>query len=175
MKYHPVFLGLEDKNLDDYNETVELWGFDKTVELLVELIRRYQPDVIVTHDIEGEYGHNQHKLTSAAMRRAVLMAADPECCPESYEQYGLWEVKKLYIHLYEGNQITMSVYDEPMDELNGLTPTQVASIGYSKHASQQKYYQMDKQGVKYDNRVYGLISTTVGEDVLKNDFFENIP
>ena len=33
---------------------------------------------------------------------------------------------------------------------------------------------MEKQGVQYDNRKYGLILTNVGDDVAKNDLFENI-
>lgn len=171
---HPVFVGLEDKRLKDYNETVDLWGLEETEDIITELLRQYQPDVVVTHDINGEYGHNQHKLTSAVVRRAVYLAADAESDPESAEKYGTWTPKKLYIHLYEGNEITMTVYDEPMDELGGLTATQVATIAYSKHVSQQKYYSMEKQGVQYDNRKYGLIYSTVGDDVAKNDFFENI-
>lgn len=174
LKNHPIFLNYTDRRLDDYEKTVDLWGLETTEAAIVELIRKYQPDVIVTHDINGEYGHNQHKLTSYAVRRAYWLAADPESYPASYETYGLWETKKLYVHLYESNQLTMTAYDEPMEELNGLTPTQVATIGYSKHVSQQKYFSMENHGVRYDNRLYGLISTTVGDDVEHNDFFENI-
>ncbi len=174
LRNHPIFLGLKDKNLDSYEETVALWGLEETEELMVEQIRKYKPDVIVTHDINGEYGHNQHKLTSAVIRRAVLLAADPESYPDSVAEYGVWDVKKTYIHLYEGNQLTMEAYDEPMAELNGLTPTEVATIGYAKHESQHNAYSMQNQGVKYDNRVYGLIRTTVGDDEAKNDLFEHI-
>ncbi len=174
LKNHPAFVGLEDKRLNDYDETVNLWGLEKTEQIVTELLRKYQPDVVVTHDINGEYGHNQHKLTSAVVRRAVYLAADAESDPESAAQYGTWETKKLYIHLYEGNQLTMTAYDEPLEELGGLTATQVATIAYSKHVSQQKYYSMEKQGVQYDNRKYGLILTNVGDDVAKNDLFENI-
>ena len=174
LKTHPIFVGFEDKRIADYEETVALWGLETTEAAVVELIRQYKPDVIVTHDIDGEYGHNQHKLTSYAVRRAIRLAADPESYPTSYEQYGLWDIKKLYIHLYEGNQLTMTAYDEPMEELNGLTPTQVATIAYAKHVSQQKYYTMERDGKRYDNRVYGLIYTTVGDDVRKDDLFENV-
>lgn len=174
LKNHPVFVGLEDKRLNDYDETVNLWGLEKTEQIVTELLRKYQPDVVVTHDINGEYGHNQHKLTSAVVRRAVYLAADAESDPASAAKYGTWEIKKLYIHLYEGNQLTMTAYDEPLEALGGLTATQVATIAYSKHVSQQKYYSMEKQGVQYDNRKYGLILTNVGDDVAKNDLFENV-
>ena len=174
LKTHPIFLNFEDKDLNDYEKTVNLWGLEEIEAAVVELIRKYQPDVVVTHDIDGEYGHNQHKLTSYAVRRAVMLATDPESYPASYEDYGLWDVKKAYIHLYDGNQLTMTAYDEPMDALNGLTPTQVATIAYSKYVSRQKRHNIVSEGVRYDNRVYGLIRTTVGDDEAHNDFFENI-
>ena len=174
LKNHPIFVGFEDKRLRDYDETVALWGLENTEAAVVELIRKYQPDVIVTHAIDGEYGHNQHKLTSYVVRRAIRLAADPESYPTSYEEYGLWDIKKLYIHLYEGNQLTMTAYDEPLEELNGLSATQVATIAYAKHVSQQKYYTMEEDGRRYDNRVYGLIYTSVGDDARQNDLFENV-
>ncbi len=175
LEYHPVFIGLKDKNISSYEEAVKLWeSMDATENVLVDLIRRYQPDVIVTHDVNGEYGHNQHKITCAAVQSAVTKAGDSTVSPDSAERYGVWTPKKLYIHLYAENPIFMEVYDEPSERFEGMTMTEVATIGYSKHCSQQGAYSMEKQGVKYDNRKYGLVFTTVGQDVEKNDFFENI-
>ncbi|MBQ2956956.1 MAG: PIG-L family deacetylase, partial [Clostridia bacterium] len=62
LKYHPIFVGFRDKLADDYEEAVDLWGWETTENALVDIIRKYQPDVIVTHDVNGEYGHNQHKV-----------------------------------------------------------------------------------------------------------------
>lgn len=174
LKYHPIFVGFRDVKLDSYNDTVDIWGMDNTVNTLVDLIRKYRPEVIVTHDINGEYGHNQHKVTCAAVRSAVSQAGDPAISPDSASTYGTWTPKKLYIHLFDQNEIYMSVYDEPVEELGGMSMTQIATIGYSKHVSQQNYFSMEEHGVKYDNRKYGLAFTTVGEDVEKNDFFENV-
>lgn len=174
LEYHPIFVGLEDKRPDKYETAVELWGMSATEATLAALIRKYQPEVIVTHDVDGEYGHTQHMVTSAAVQSAVNRAMDPTVDPASAEKYGLWTPKKLYIHLYEEKQITMEVYDQPMEELDGMTATEVATIGYSKHVSQQDAFTMEKHGVRYDNRKYGLAFTTVGDDVEKNDFFENI-
>ncbi len=174
LKYHPIFVGFVDKRINDYQETVNLWGMETTENALVDIIRKYQPEVIVTHDVNGEYGHNQHKVTCAAVQSAVTKAGDPAISTQSAEQYGTWTPKKLYIHLYEDNALLMDVYDDPEAGINGLSMTQIATIGYSKHVSQQNYYTMEVHGVKYDNRKYGLAFTTVGEDVEKNDFFENI-
>ena len=60
-----------------------------------------------------------------------------------------------------------------MKELNGYTPLKVAQIGFEEHASQTKNYAVKSHGT-YDNSKFGLYFTTVGPDVKKNDFLENI-
>ena len=172
-KHYPEFINLKDARLDSFDESVELWGGKENIlKEMVERIRRYKPEVIVTQDFNGEYGHNQHKVTARATPYAIEAAADPNQFPESYQKYGAWQVKKLYIHLYGENQIRMD-WTSPREALNGYTLLKVAQIGMSKHASQTKYYSV-KDGGQYDNALFGLYMTQVGEDVRKDDFFENI-
>lgn len=174
LEYHPVFVGFKDEYSTSYDKALELWGQSNTENTLAALIRKYKPEVIVSHDVNGEYGHPQHKVTSALVQSAVAKATDPTVDPASAEQYGLWQPKKLYIHLYDEKKITMEVYDEPIEAAGGLTATEMATIGYSKHVSQQKDFSMEEHGVRFDNRKYGLAFTTVGDDEAKNDFFEHI-
>ena len=173
-RHYPEFINLEDKKVSSIEKGIVLWGGQENIlKEMVERIRRYKPEVIVTQDLDGEYGHNQHKIMARAMEPAIEAAADPTRFPDSYNKYGAWQVKKLYLHLYKENQIRMD-WKTPQPACGGLTLLQVASNGMDKHASQTKYYKV-KDGGKYDNALYGLALTTVGEDVEKNDFFENIP
>ena len=94
---------------------------------------------------------------------------------ESARVYGVWDVKKTYIHLYEDHQIHMDCYDDPLENRDGLSALQLATIGYAKHFSQHGQYQMENQGVQFDNKLFGLYRTTVGYDEVGGDFFENIP
>lgn len=173
-RHYPEFINLQDRNVKSVEAGIELWGGRKNViGELVTRIRRYKPEVIVTHDFEGEYGHNQHKITAQLMPYAVDAAADPTQYAESYKQYGAWQVKKLYIHLFKENEIRMD-WTSPQEKLGGKSLLKVARIGMSKQESQTKYYSV-KNGGKYDNARFGLCMTTVGVDVEKNDFFEHIP
>ena len=54
----------------------------------MERIRRFRPEVILTHDLNGEYGHNQHKVTARTMQAAIEAAADPTRYPASAQLYG---------------------------------------------------------------------------------------
>lgn len=173
-RHYPEFINFEDEKVSSIEKGVKLWGGrDNILKEMVARIRRYKPEVIVTQDLDGEYGHNQHKVMARAMEPAIQAAADPNQFPDSYNQYGAWQVKKLYLHLYKENPIRMD-WLSPQDAFNGESLLDVARRGMAKQVSQTKYYKV-KDGGEYDNAKYGLALTTVGEDVQKNDFFENIP
>ena len=173
-RHYPEFINLKDEKVSSIEKGVKLWGGQENIlKEMVARIRRYKPEVIVTQDLDGEYGHNQHKIMARAMQPAIEAAADPNQFPDSYNEYGAWQVKKLYLHLYKENQLRMD-WTSPQDAFNGESLLEVARRGMEKHASQTKYYKV-KDGGEYDNALYGLALTTVGEDVQKNDFFENIP
>ena len=173
VKDYPEFINLKDERVDSISAGVELWGGkEKVLEVLVERIRRFKPEVIVTHDLDGEYGHNQHKITARAMMYAIDAAADESRFPDSLKRYGAWQVKKLYHHLYKQNAIMMD-WTTKLDSLHGYSPLKVAQIGMEKQVSQLKYYAVKNHGT-YDNAKFGLYFTTVGEDVAKNDFLEHI-
>lgn len=144
--------------------------------LLVAEIRRVKPEVVITYDlVNGSINHGANKLTAEITVKAVADAADPTLFPESAEQYGAWQVKKLYIHMYDQNQIFIDV-DTPLDSFDGKTARQVAAEGMYKwkNGAEAAKIQNIRSG-KYHPSDYGLYFSTVGEDVAKNDFLENIP
>ena len=172
LKYHPVFLGLEDYQTYNLAEARALWKEDEPVEKLVRVIRRYKPEVILTHDFDGEYGHAQHKACAQITAEALEAAAREDFDPDSVKEYGTWQVRKMYVHLYGENQIHMD-WTRPLGEDEVVTPIFLAMEAYDKHRSQQAYFSMRKQGVTYDNTLFGLYYTDVGPDIQKNDFMEN--
>ncbi len=174
VRTYPEFINLRDERIKSYEQTLANWGgADSVIEQLVERIRRFRPEVIVTHDLDGEYGHNQHKVTARLMQEAIEAAADPARYPNSAYLYGVWQTKKLYLHLYAENRVYLD-WNTPYEQLGGLTPLQSAQLGYSQHVSQHKYYQVSAGG-KYDNSIFGLAYSTVGPDTEgKNDLFEHL-
>lgn len=170
---YPDFINLKDEKVGSIEAGVSLWGGkDNILSLVVERIRRYKPEVIVTQDLNGEYGHNQHKITARCAKYAIDAAADPEQYPESAQKYGAWQVKKLYHHLYKENTLEMN-WEVPLDSLGGKTALQVAKLGMKEHSSQTDAFAVKSHGT-YDNAKFGLYFTTVGEDEAKNDFLEHI-
>ncbi len=174
LKYHPEFLGLLDSIPDNYDIALSQWdGLDNVVNLIVEKIRKLKPDVIVTHGEDGEYGHQQHIVTSNAVLMAVEAASNPDFHPESYEKYGAWNVKKLYRHQTFGDNVIQMDWNKPLDAFGGRTAIEMSEIGYNRHLSQISYLSYSFADF-YPSNTFALVYSTVGPDVIGGDFFENI-
>ncbi|WP_322802137.1 PIG-L deacetylase family protein [Thermoflexus sp.] len=60
--------------------------FEEVVRRLVALIRELRPDVVLTFDPYGGYGHPDHIYMHRAVREAFERAGDPEVFPEHRAQ-----------------------------------------------------------------------------------------
>jgi len=173
LRNYPVIGPFEDKWADSLEEAEAVFSRYDAAVYLTEQIRRFKPSVIVGHDLLGEYGHGQHVLCALSLTDAVAAAADGDIFPESAEKYGAWNTPKLYLHLYEGNEIIMD-WNVPMTRFGGKTAMDVAREAFAKHESQQGFFYVYGEGDDWDSRRFGLYRSTVGEDIAKNDVFENI-
>lgn len=173
LKYHPITLGLEDFYTMNVGLAHSKWKRNDPLGMLVRFVRQYKPEVIVCQDLNGEYGHAQHKVTAQLVTESIAQAARDDYDPNSLSAWGAWQVKKLYIHLYEKNQIKMD-WNMPLEDSGVITPLFLATEGFDKHRSQQSAFSMRRHGVEYDNTLFGLYYTAVGPDKKQNDFMENI-
>ena len=162
------------------------YTYDDFLGYTVGIIRRFKPLVLVTHDLNGEYGHGAHVLNADTCVNALGVSGDPSQFTESAERYGVWVPQKMYVHLYDQNQIEMD-WDTPYDSMGGYTPFQMTQQGWMHHVSQHyawfyrwilgtKYAPISAatQIKTYSPCKYGLYHSLVGEDISKNDMFEHI-
>lgn len=149
-----------------------VWHEDKVKAWVTEQVRKYKPQVIIGHDVRGEYGHVAHRIASDMVLYAAKAAGQAGKHPESAKKYGAWEVSKAYLHLYKDKKIVMD-WKTPIAAMDGQTPDALAHLAFKQHRSQQKNHQMDKNRL-YDATLFGLAYSTVGDDVEKNDFFEHV-
>ena len=157
------------------------WTREEMLGWVVENLRRFKPMVAVGHDLEGEYGHSMHMIYADLLTEAVSISADASYYSESADTYGVWDTPKTYLHLYEENEIIMD-WDQPLEKWDGMTAFEVTrDIGYPCHVSQYQdfawYHVAFDKAIdcpKYNPCYYGLYRTTVGLDVEKKDFFENV-
>jgi LmbE family N-acetylglucosaminyl deacetylase len=163
-----------------FKRALSVYDEEAIKEFQVETIRRFRPLVIIGHDFAGEYRHGAHILNAYTLKEALELSGNAAYYPSSAQKYGVWDVPKTYIHLYEENQIVMN-WDVPLNNFNGLTAFEVTKLGYACHLSQQRTWftswlnQAKAADITaYSPCLYGLYRSTVGLDSGKADFFENI-
>ena len=183
VRNYPVIGDFWDAYSKKLDTAYENWGKTKVMKYVTELFRTYQPEVILTHDVNGEYGHGAHRVCADAAQKCIAYAADAEKWPEIGDS---WQVKKLYLHLYGENTIEMD-WDQPLTAFGGETGFEVAKRMYLCHVTQQSAGQKNKETGEFEVFVveprdsdyscyrFGLAHTTVGPDEAGNDFLEHIP
>ena len=183
---YPIFGKLNDYPSRSMNATYSGYAGrgiseEDIIAPVVEQLRKYHPQVVVTHDVNGEYGHGMHMAWSDAVQKAVNASSDPGQYKDSVGEYGTWDVPKTYLHLYPEGEIVMD-WDRPLEHFGGMTAYEVTKEkGFPAHASQYYDFAWFMDGYdkaidipKFNPCYYGLYRSTVGEDVEKNDFFEHL-
>lgn len=185
VRTYPVIGNYWDKYTKKLDTCYDAWGKSSTYQYITGLLRQFKPEVVITHDVKGEYGHGGHLVCADALMKCVKYAADSSKYTASYKQYGTWEVKKLYYHLGKTDVIEMD-WDRPLDAFDGRTGFEVAKDAYLWHASQQtagqknaktgkyEYFEVEPKNSEYSCYKFSLVYTTVGADEVKNDFFEHV-
>ncbi|NLL93125.1 MAG: PIG-L family deacetylase [Clostridiales bacterium] len=172
VKNYPYTADFDDIYADNLEEAKQIFGYEKTLDFVVEMIRKFKPQVAVAQDENGEYGHGTHMLTAAAMKEAVQISMDSSKYPNSADKYGVWDVPKTYLHLYGENQVILDCRT-PLDSFGGKTTLEVAQESYKLHVSQQWcWYYVDDE-YEYSCAKFGLYRSAVGVDT-GNDLMKNL-
>ncbi len=150
-------------------------GKARAINYVAEQIRRYRPDVIITHDLNGETGHNEHKATAYAVTRAFFVAADPTATATNLVGLPPWQAKKLYMHVYPINRIFHEFWETPYPALTNLTPHQVVNTGLTCHVSQgpsrwicASVYPPSGMYSSWPSEWWGLYASMVGPDTVSS-------
>lgn len=78
-------------------ETLEKWGKDVILADAVLMIRKFQPDVIITRfPPDGRGGHGHHTASALIAIEAFEKAADPNFLPGQVKEYGTWQTTAIY-------------------------------------------------------------------------------
>lgn len=80
-------------------ETFEKWGKENILADVVFIIRKFQPDVIVTRFPASNYaGHGHHEASAILAAEAFDLAANPNAFPEQLDHVEVWQPTRLYLN-----------------------------------------------------------------------------
>lgn len=173
VRNYPEIGAFRDRTAPGMKGSLKMWGGEDKVEgFIAGLFRKLKPEVVVTHDLAGEYGHLAHIITAKMAVKALDSAADGSRFSESRDKYGTWAVPKMYIHLLKDSPITMQ-WDTPITTREGKTAMEVGDLAFKAYVSQQRNFALQPDG-PHSPKYFGLYRSLVGPDIEKNDFFESI-
>lgn len=124
-------------------ETFTKWDKEKILSDVVWVIRKFQPDVIITRfPTTGEGGHGHHTASAILGVEAFTAAADPKRFPEQLKHVQPWQAKRILWNSFNfGGNNTTSPDQFKMDVGNfnpvlGKSYGEIAAESRSQHKSQ---------------------------------------
>jgi LmbE family N-acetylglucosaminyl deacetylase len=123
-------------------ETFQFWDEQKILSDVVWVIRKFQPDIIITRfPTTGEGGHGHHTASAILAGEAFEAAADPTKFPEQFK-YGVkpWQAKRLLWNTFNFGSVNTERHDQFKIDVGGYNPLLGQSYGEiaAKSRSQHK-------------------------------------
>jgi len=156
-------------------EALKTWGEEKILANAVWVIRKFQPDVIITRFPEdSRAGHGHHSASAVIAREAFIAAADPKRFPEQFA-FGVkpWQAKRILWNTFNfGGANTISEDQFKIDiggynALLGKSYGEIAAQSRSQHKS-QGFGVASSRGQSYE-----YFKTTLG-NAPKTDLMDDV-
>jgi LmbE family N-acetylglucosaminyl deacetylase len=125
-------------------EALKIWNEQKILSDVVWVIRKFQPDIIITRFPEDKRaGHGQHSASSVLSRLAFSAAADSKQFPEQFV-YGVhpWQARRLFFNTFRFGSFNTTSEDQlkvdvgGFNALEGKSYGEIAADSRSQHRSQ---------------------------------------
>src|SRR6202000_2938651 len=113
------------------DEALATWGKEKVLSAAVWVIRKFQPDVIITRfPPDSRAGHGHHSASAVIAREAFTAAADPSRFPEQFK-YGVkpWQAKRLLWNTFNFGSVNTTSEDQVKIDVGAFNPILGKSYG----------------------------------------------
>jgi LmbE family N-acetylglucosaminyl deacetylase len=123
-------------------ETFTKWDREKILSDVVWVIRKFQPDVIITRfPTTGEGGHGHHTASAVLANEAFVAAADPSRFPDQLRTVKPWQAKRVVWNSFNPNSNTPPADAFRVDvggynAVLGKSYGEIAAESRSQHKSQ---------------------------------------
>ncbi len=156
------------------DESFKIWGKEQILADAVWVIRKFQPDVIITRFPEdSRAGHGHHAGSAIIAREAFFAAADPKRFPEQLKYVKVWQTKRILWNTFNfgGNDTTapdqLKIDVGLYNPLLGKSYGEIAAISRTNHKSQGFGSSLQR------GEAFEFFSHVAGEPA-KNSLFDGI-
>lgn len=157
-------------------EAFRIWNKQEVLSDVVRVIRKFQPDVILTRfPSDARAGHGHHTASGVLAEEAFDLTNDPNAFPDQVSEIGLWQTKSIYTNTgrwwnRDINENTPGIVTMDIGTYNpllGKSYSEIAAVSRTQHKS-QGFGSSGSRGeaLEFFEYVKGYHA--------KNDIFENI-
>ena len=118
------------------NETLQHWDRKKILGDVVNVIRLFKPDVIITRFSESQGGHGHHLVSAILADEAFNAAADPQQYPEQLDKLEIWQAKRIMWNTWSPRSNAVGIDVGTYDPLLGKSYQEFSAASRSMHKSQ---------------------------------------
>ncbi|HRE67201.1 MAG TPA: PIG-L family deacetylase [Cyclobacteriaceae bacterium] len=163
----------------NYQETLQIWNKDEVLSDVVHVIRKFQPDVILTRFPPDERaGHGHHTSSAILAQEAFDAAADALRYPKQVKELGVWQTSAIYTNtgrwwnqtINENTPGVLMINVGTYSNLLGKSYAEIAAESRTQHKSQgfgspgrrgdaPEFFEFVK-GTKADKALFEKVNTT---------------
>lgn len=157
------------------DEALRVWDREKVLSDLVWMIRKFQPDVIITRfPGDARAGHGHHAASSILAQEAYTAAADPKRFPEQFK-YGVqpWQAKRILWNTFNFGGMNTTSNDQLKIDVGGYNTLIGKSYGELGGEARTMHKSQGEGRPRRRGPVYEFFQTLNGE-APKTDLMDGI-
>ena len=155
-------------------ETFTKWDKEKILSDVVWVIRKFQPDVIITRfPTTGEGGHGHHTASAILANEAFTAAADPNRFPEQLKYVQTWQAKRILWNGFNFGGVNTTSNDQFHFDVGGYNPVLGKSYGEIA-ADSRSQHKTQGFGVARSRGEAMEYFRTTGGTAPSNDLFDDV-
>ncbi len=156
-------------------EALETWGHEKILSDVVWVIRKFQPDIIITRfPPDARAGHGHHAASAILAKEAFAAAADPTRFPEQFA-YDVkpWQATRLLWNTYNFGSINTTDSTQFKMDIGTYNPLLGKSYGELAAESRSQHKSQGFGVSAQRGEAMEYFQLTAGEGV-RNDLVNNV-
>jgi LmbE family N-acetylglucosaminyl deacetylase len=155
-------------------ETFTKWDKEKILSDVVWVIRKFQPDVIITRfPTTGEGGHGHHTASAILANEAFTAAADPNRFPEQLKYVQPWQAKRILWNTFNFGNTNTTSGDQFHFDVGGYNPVLGKSYGEISAESRSQHKSQGFGVARSRGEAMEFFRTTGGNSPI-NDLFDDV-
>ncbi|KGE14513.1 PIG-L family deacetylase [Sphingobacterium deserti] len=157
-----------------YDETFQFWKKDEVLREAVWLIRKLQPDIIITRFPPDERGgHGHHQASAILAHEAFTAAADPKRFPEQLSEVSIWKAKRLLWNTASFMRMQGESKDQLKLDIGDFNPLLGKSHGEISALSRSQHKSQGFGSASSNGKFFETFEYVAGERAQK-DLFDNV-